>query len=130
MQLPDTQGRVPLHTAGSINRQITTSTSERLRWFADHPEHIARRLRDLDSRADDLPPLRQLEVSHVSFCVGPREGRPANNQRFTFLSQDPAEIGGKGQAQNDLVYWTRMQRSGPDANGSPRLAPTRQTASL
>jgi hypothetical protein len=44
--------RVPSHTAEEINRRIQQETAARVRFFAEHPERIGRRLRELDEEWD------------------------------------------------------------------------------
>jgi hypothetical protein len=50
--LPRTAARVPMHTAGSVNRRIHEKMAKQVRYFADHPEKIDQRLRDLDREWD------------------------------------------------------------------------------
>jgi len=44
--------RVPSHTDEDINRQIQQETAARVRYFAQHPNRIDRRLRELDAEWD------------------------------------------------------------------------------
>jgi hypothetical protein len=50
--LPDTSRRVPEHTASQVNDAIRRETERRLRFHADHPELIPRRLAELDEEWD------------------------------------------------------------------------------
>jgi len=50
--LPRTNDRVPQHTAEHINQRIQHELNERVRFFADHPAGIDRRLRELDEEWD------------------------------------------------------------------------------
>ena len=44
--------RVTMHTDESTQEQIRTETERRLEYFVQHPEHIERRLRELDEEWD------------------------------------------------------------------------------
>jgi hypothetical protein len=50
--LPRTNDRVPQHTAEHINQRIQHELNERVRFFADHPAGIDRRLGELDEEWD------------------------------------------------------------------------------
>jgi hypothetical protein len=52
MMLPQTTRRVPEHTAAHINEAIRRETARRLRYFAEHPALIGRRLAELDEEWD------------------------------------------------------------------------------
>jgi hypothetical protein len=67
--LPSTSERVPLHTAAHVNEDIRRETERRLRFYADHPELIGRRLDELDEEWDIE---RVLEANAASISlVGP-----------------------------------------------------------
>jgi hypothetical protein len=50
--LPNTSERVPAHSPSSANRRIEDDIAESVRWHAEHPDHIDRRLRQLDAEWD------------------------------------------------------------------------------
>lgn len=50
--LPDTRRRVPEHTAAHINEAVRHETERRVRFYANHPELIGRRLDELDEEWD------------------------------------------------------------------------------
>ena len=50
--MPATRHRVPAHTADEINRRIQGETLERVRHYANRPDQIVRRLRELDEEWD------------------------------------------------------------------------------
>ncbi len=52
MAAAKTVSRVSVHTAPSINRRIRREMECRLRYYADHPEEIDERLRELDREWD------------------------------------------------------------------------------
>jgi hypothetical protein len=65
--LPNTPERVPRHTDAEINRQIGQATAARVRHYASHPEHIDRRLSELDAEWDIE---RTLEANAATFALG------------------------------------------------------------
>jgi hypothetical protein len=50
--LPRTTERVPVHTAVSVNRRIREKMERQVRYYADHPEKIEKRLQELDREWD------------------------------------------------------------------------------
>jgi hypothetical protein len=52
MDMPATTERVPLHTKDRVNREIEIATACRLKHFAEHPDQIDGRLRELDEEWD------------------------------------------------------------------------------
>ncbi len=50
--LPDTSRRVPEHTTRRVNEAIRRDAERRLRFYAEHPELIPRRLAELDEEWD------------------------------------------------------------------------------
>lgn len=50
--LPGTEDRVPLHTAPAINRRIRREMERTIAYYAQHPEEIDLRLRELDHEWD------------------------------------------------------------------------------
>lgn len=50
--LPDTPERVPAHSPSSANRRIEQDIAASVRWHAEHPDQIDRRLRELDREWD------------------------------------------------------------------------------
>jgi len=50
--MPTTVSRVPRNTKDSVNRQILADTEEQVRWYAEHPQTIGTRLKELDAEWD------------------------------------------------------------------------------
>jgi hypothetical protein len=65
--LPATNERVPHHTAEDINRRIEHETNERVRYFAERPDHIDRRLRELDEEWD-IERMLEANAATVAFA--------------------------------------------------------------
>lgn len=52
MTIATSVDRVPRNTEEEVNRRIQAEIERRVRWHAVHPEHIARRLCELDAEWD------------------------------------------------------------------------------
>lgn len=65
--LPATTRRVPANTASHVNRQIQREAAARLTYYANHPEEIEMRLRELD-REWDIE--RTLETNAALLALG------------------------------------------------------------
>jgi hypothetical protein len=52
MTLPSTSTRVPRYSPSSANRRIEEEIAESVRWHAEHPDQIDRRLWELDAEWD------------------------------------------------------------------------------
>jgi hypothetical protein len=50
--IPTSAERVAAHTSHDVNREIQDRMAESVRWHANHPEAIGRRLRELDQEWD------------------------------------------------------------------------------
>ena len=50
--LPNTAERVPANTSAEANRAIEQAIYESVRWHADHPDQIEKRLQELDAEWD------------------------------------------------------------------------------
>ncbi len=50
--IPGTAKRVPLHTGAHDNRRIAADLNASVRWHAEHPQAIGRRIRELDAEWD------------------------------------------------------------------------------
>jgi hypothetical protein len=64
--MQSTAGRVPAHTAESVNRQIRRTTESNIQYYTAHPEEIDDRLKELD-REWDIE--RTLEANAASITV-------------------------------------------------------------
>jgi uncharacterized protein (TIGR01244 family) len=65
--LPATATRVTRHTDEEINRRIAAQIERNVRFFAERPEHIDRRLRELDAEWDIE---RTLEANAATLALG------------------------------------------------------------
>ena len=83
-----TADRVPANTAEEINRKIEQETATRVRFFADHPERIGRRLRALDEEWDIE---RVLQANAASLTVLGTVFGILRSRRWLML---PALVGG------------------------------------
>jgi len=61
-----TRNRVPLHTAGDINRRIRQETESSIRYYQRHKNQIARRLQELDEEWD-IERAIQANAASVAF---------------------------------------------------------------
>ena len=50
--MTSTRNRVPAHTSEDVNRRLQQEISRNVRHYADHPEKIPKRLRELDQEWD------------------------------------------------------------------------------
>lgn len=64
--LPGTAERVPLHTGERDNRRIAAALDASVRWHAEHPRAIGRRLRELDAEWDTE---RTLEANAATLAL-------------------------------------------------------------
>ncbi|UYW28289.1 hypothetical protein OKC48_07180 [Methylorubrum extorquens] len=64
--LPGTAERVPLHTGERDNRRIAAALDASVRWHAEHPRDIGRRLRELDTEWDTE---RTLEANAATLAL-------------------------------------------------------------
>lgn len=65
--LPTTPGRVPQHTDEDINRRIRRQIEASVAYFAEHPDEIDDRLRELD-REWDVERALEANASALSFA--------------------------------------------------------------
>jgi hypothetical protein len=80
--LPSSLERVPVHTAGTINRRLRRETEDRLTYFAEHPEQIEARLEDL-AREWDIE--RTLQANAASLALAGIVLGAAANRRWLIL---------------------------------------------
>lgn len=64
--VPETAERVPLHTGERDNRRIAAALDASVRWHAEHPRAIGRRLRELDAEWDTE---RTLEANAATLAL-------------------------------------------------------------
>lgn len=88
MQLPQTNSRVPQHTAERVNREIHEKTQRRIQYYGRHPERIEQRLQELD-REWDIE--RALQTNASSLIVAGCTLGFLKNQRFFAV---PLVVGG------------------------------------
>ena len=74
--------RVPLHTADNDNRSIQEETEARLRFYAANPEHIPRRLRELDEEWDIE---RAIEMNASAIAFGGVAAGVLRDKRWLFI---------------------------------------------
>lgn len=64
--LPSNTKRVSSHTAKSINRRLKIEVEERIKYYADHPQEIDSRLKELD-REWDIERTLEANASTLAF---------------------------------------------------------------
>lgn len=70
--LPSTRARVAIHTAGPVNRRIRRDSTDRVRYYADHPSEINARLARLE-REWDVERVLEANAAALAFtgvCLG------------------------------------------------------------
>jgi hypothetical protein len=82
-----TVDRVPSQTDEDINRNIRQETAARVRYFAEHPDKIDRRLRELDEEWD-IERVLQANAAALTFA-GSMLGATVNKRWLTL----PALVG-------------------------------------
>lgn len=80
--MPTTVNRVPRNTDAAINRQILAETEDRIQWYADHPQAIGARLKELDAEWDTE---RVLEANASALAFGGLALGATVDKRFYIL---------------------------------------------
>jgi hypothetical protein len=80
--IPSSLERVPVQTAGTINRRLRRETEDRLTYYAEHPELIEARLEDL-AREWDIE--RTLQANAASLALAGIVLGAAANRRWLIL---------------------------------------------
>ncbi|MEH3116255.1 MAG: hypothetical protein PGN25_01145 [Methylorubrum populi] len=74
--IPGTAERIPLRTDARVNRRIAADIDASVKWHAEHPQAIGRRLRGLDAEWD-IERTLEANTAALALAASAHDRRPA-----------------------------------------------------